>query len=137
MAIENYPSELSDSDTGSMSNSITPERTGIIGSTVLLATAVVTGVAHYISTTKPLMKDCITPEARLKAVPVALKALTASTMAVAGLGGMLLMSWKLFSGGRETKDSVAVSGLEEAIQYAEYQRVREFFGILSHLFGEI
>lgn len=79
-----------------------------------------TGSAHYASTAKKLAEDGITPRARLKAMPVAIHALGASTVVCLGLGAVIAGAWH-FSGG-EYRSIANVSTISDAIAIAKQQR---------------
>ncbi len=100
---------------------ITQVQTAAFGTAVLSASALLVGASHYFGTAKRLTEDGIDPAARLRAVPVAAKALAFSTVASVGLAAVVLGAWHAF-GGRVRKEA-EVAGLDAALQVAQHQRV--------------
>lgn len=73
-------------------------------------------------TAKQLAEEGIDPRSRLKFLPVAVKALAASTAVCAGLAVLVVGGWKL--AGVQYKEIADVSSWDDALALAQQQRVR-------------
>lgn len=91
----------------------------LAGLGAMTAGAIMAGGTHFVASTKKLQEEGIDTKARLRAAPLALKALMWSTLLCAGMGAAGLVSWKLY--GQETK-AVAEVSPHHALQLAQQQR---------------
>ena len=105
------------------SSSLNPGTALLLGSSVLVVAAGTTFVVHLKTTSKSLLEEGVSLAARRRAVPLAGKALAMSTLAMGGLGSMLLFGWMTLGGGR-WHDAANISAWDEAVAFAEEQRVR-------------
>ena len=103
---------------------ITPLETGLIGAAVLAAGAFASGAAHYTSTAKKLTEEGIPASARLRALPLAARALGVSTILCTLMGGAALAAWNF--AGLESRPVAEVSTFRDAIALAKQQRVSNF-----------
>lgn len=102
---------------------VTPGQTAIVGAGVLLLTALLTGASHYTSTSKAIAEEGIEARARLRAMPIAVKALGASTLVCAGMTAAAIAAWQL--SGMEARDVAAVASWTDAVALAKQQRVSQ------------
>lgn len=100
---------------------ITPFETGLIGAAVLAAGAFASGAAHYTSTAKKLTEEGIPAGARLRAFPLAARALGVSTVLCAAMGGAALAAWNF--AGLESRPVAEVATFRDAVALARQQRV--------------
>lgn len=80
-----------------------------------------TFTAHYQSTAKQLAEEGIPPAARLKALPLAARALGASTLMCAGFGAISLVAWNVL--GLSSREVANVATFSDAVALAKQQRV--------------
>eukprot|EP00891_Asterochloris_glomerata_P005350 jgi/Astpho2/5350/Aster-x0250 len=112
---------------GFVPKEVSPAQSIVSGLAAFLAGAAAAGGAHYSVTAKKLQEDGIDPRLRMKAMPIALRALALSTLACGTIGALGYMAVK--HSGLQMKDTAAVSSLHDAIGLAQQQRelVREEF----------
>jgi hypothetical protein len=113
---------------------ITPFETGLLGAAVLAAGAFASGAAHYTSTAKKLTEEGIPASARLKALPLAVRALGVSTILCAAMGGAALAAWHL--AGLESRPVADVATFRDAVALAKQQRDIVRHELRSSLFNE-
>lgn len=97
------------------------------GGVVFIGAAAVVGTAHWHSTAKQLKEEGIPLSARQRALPLAAKALVASTLACVFVGGMAAAAFTVFGG--EYKDSTSLGSFSNALRLVQEQRdlVRQQF----------
>lgn len=76
--------------------------------------------SHFVGTAKQLAEDGIDPRTRLRFLPIAAKALAASSAVCAGLGVLAVGGWKL--AGLQYKEIAEVSSWDDALALAKQQR---------------
>ncbi|PRW45221.1 Bifunctional polynucleotide phosphatase kinase [Chlorella sorokiniana] len=76
--------------------------------------------SHFVGTAKQLAEDGIDPRTRLRFLPIAAKALAASSAVCAGLGVVAVGGWKL--AGLQYKEIAEVSSWDDALALAKQQR---------------
>ena len=116
---------MAESDTPKEGRKITPFETGLIGAAVLAAGAFASGAAHYTSTAKKLTEEGIPASARLRALPLAARALAMSTILCAAMGGAALAAWNFI--GLESRPVAEVATFRDAVALAKQQRVSYFY----------
>lgn len=95
------------------------------GASIVLASAAFTGISHFTSTTKAIKEEGIDAASRRAAVPVATKALVASSLMCAAMAAAVVGVWKL--SGMHYRDVANVSSFDDAIALAKLQRVRLYY----------
>ncbi|KAK9815699.1 hypothetical protein WJX72_008247 [[Myrmecia] bisecta] len=101
-------------------HAVSPVQSVAWGASAFLTGALVAGGAHYLGTAKRIQEEGIDRRMRLRAVPVAAKALALSTVMCGTLG---LAGWYgLKHSGLQTKDVAEVSSVADAIALAQQQR---------------
>jgi hypothetical protein len=113
---------------------ITPLETGLLGAAVLAAGAFASGAAHYTSTAKKLTEEGIPASARLKAFPLAARALAVSTVLCAAMGGAALAAWHF--AGLESRPVADVATFRDAVALAKQQRDIVRKELRSSIFAE-
>lgn len=76
--------------------------------------------SHYFGTAKELTEEGINPKTRLRVLPVAAKALAASSLMCGVLGLIAVGGWKL--AGLQYKEIAEVSSWQDALNLAQQQR---------------
>ncbi|KAG7670964.1 hypothetical protein Ndes2437A_g04603 [Nannochloris sp. 'desiccata'] len=111
---------MTESETPKLGNKVTPFETGLLGAAVLAAGAFASGAAHYTSTAKKLTEEGIPASARLRALPLAARALGVSTVLCAAMGGAALAAWHF--AGLESRPVADVATFRDAVALAKQQR---------------
>ncbi|KAL6768074.1 hypothetical protein ACKKBF_B37690 [Auxenochlorella protothecoides x Auxenochlorella symbiontica] len=107
--------------------SVTPTQSALAGMGAALAGAMIGGGAHYMGTAKQLAEEGVDPRARLRALPVAAKALGASLVlcGIFAAGGVAM--WRML--GMHMHPQAEVSSVAEAVDLIRQQRE-----VISHEF---
>ena len=90
------------------------------GSAVFAGAAAIVGTAHWHSTAKQLKEEGIPLSARQQALPLAAKALFASTFGCIVVGGIAAAAFSMFGG--EYKGSTSVGSFSNAMDLIQEQR---------------
>ncbi|DBA84077.1 hypothetical protein WJX77_000647 [Trebouxia sp. C0004] len=99
---------------------VSPAQSTFAGLAAFVGGAAIAGGAHYVTTAKRLVEDGIDPTQRVKAMPVALRALGVSTIICTAVGAA---GWFAFQqSGIGIKPVVKVASLHETIALAQHQR---------------
>ncbi|KAK9917241.1 hypothetical protein WJX75_002213 [Coccomyxa subellipsoidea] len=98
------------------------KETGLwIAAAALCGGALVTGGAHYLNTAKKLNEEGVDAVARMRAVPIAVKALAVSTAATAAVGAAAIIALQFT--GMQSKDVANVSSWQGALLMMQQHRV--------------
>ncbi|KAH7624018.1 hypothetical protein Ndes2526B_g01270 [Nannochloris sp. 'desiccata'] len=111
---------MTESESPKLGSKVTPFETGLLGAAVLAAGAFASGAAHYTSTAKKLTEEGIPASARLRALPLAARALGVSTVLCAAMGGAALAAWHF--AGLESRPVADVATFRDAVALAKQQR---------------
>ncbi|CAK0740769.1 hypothetical protein CVIRNUC_001275 [Coccomyxa viridis] len=98
-----------------------------IALTALVGGALCAGIAHYAGTAKALREEGIDPAARLRAFPIAVKALAVSTVVTGAVGAVAIIGLK--HGGLGARDMADIATWRGAMQAGQYHRdlIKEAF----------
>ena len=113
---------------------VTPLETTLAAGAVLGLGAVLTGSAHYASTAKRLAEEGVEAAARVRAMPLALRALGASTALCAVTAGAAVAAWQV--AGLESRGVAQVASFTDAVALAKQQRVSASSAGEGQLAGE-
>ncbi|KAL4448462.1 hypothetical protein ABPG75_005681 [Micractinium tetrahymenae] len=102
------------------SRDVTPLHLVGAGAAALSLGAVAGFSSHYLGTAKQLAEEGIDPRSRLKFLPLAGKALAASSAVCVALGALAVGAWKL--AGLQYKEIAQVSSWNDAVALAQQQR---------------
>ncbi|BDA48683.1 hypothetical protein COCOBI_12-3650 [Coccomyxa sp. Obi] len=91
-----------------------------IAAAALCGGALLSGGVHYLNTAKKLNEEGIDATARIRAVPIAVKALAVSTAAIAAVGAAAYVA--LQCSGIQSKDMADVSSWKGAVIVLQQQR---------------
>lgn len=125
---------MAEPETPKLGRKVTPFETGLLGAAVLAAGAFASGAAHYTSTAKKLAEEGIPSAARVKALPLAARALGVSTVLCAAMGGAALAAWHF--AGLESRPVADVATFRDAVTLAKQQRDIVRHELRSSLFNE-
>jgi hypothetical protein len=100
---------------------VTPAEATLAGAAVLVAAAVAAGGAHFVGSAKKLAEEGVEARARVQAMPLAIKALAASTLMCVVMAGVGAAGWKLLGG--EARPAAGVATIPQALALAKQQRV--------------
>lgn len=92
----------------------------VSGAAVFAGAAAIVGTAHWHSTAKQLKEEGISSSARQRALPLATKALLASTLGCVAVGGMAAVAFSVLGG--EYKGSTSVGSFSKAMELVKEQR---------------
>jgi hypothetical protein len=101
---------------------VTPGQASLAGVAALGLGALASGTAHYLGSAKSLAEEGIDSVARLKALPMAARALLVSSLGSLGLAAVAAAGWSAM--GKESRESAAVASWSDAMALATQQRVR-------------
>ncbi|KAL4438210.1 hypothetical protein ABPG77_010571 [Micractinium sp. CCAP 211/92] len=102
------------------SRDVTPLQLVGAGTAALSLGALAGFSSHYLGTAKQLAEEGIDPRSRLKLLPLAGKALVASSAMCVALGALAVGAWKL--AGLQYKEIAQVSSWQDAVALAQQQR---------------
>ncbi|PSC70484.1 ABC transporter substrate-binding [Micractinium conductrix] len=102
------------------SRTVTPLQLVGAGAVALTLGALAGFSSHYASTAKQLAEDGIDPRSRIKFLPLAGKALAASSAMCIGLGVLAVGGWRL--AGMKYNSIAEVSSWQDAVGLAKQQR---------------
>jgi hypothetical protein len=77
---------------------LTPSSMALVGSSVLVGSAIGTALLHYKSSEKKLLEEGVSTTARRAALPLATRALLASTIGCAVIGGIATVGYTVMGG---------------------------------------
>lgn len=77
---------------------LTPSTMALVGSSVLVGSAIGTALLHYKSSEKKLLEEGVSTASRRAALPVATRALLASSIGCAVIGGIAALGYIMMGG---------------------------------------
>ncbi|KAL3139034.1 hypothetical protein ABBQ32_005836 [Trebouxia sp. C0010 RCD-2024] len=99
---------------------VSPVQSTAAGLAAFVGGAAIAGGTHYVATAKRLVDEGIDPTQRVKAMPVALRALGVSTVICTAVGAAAYFAFQ--QSGINAKPVADVASLHETITLAKHQR---------------